>query len=98
MTNKGENETQPEQLSEHDKILHQRGSLVTRMNRWINFVNLAEFLEMDLHETKARINRGAEMFHTLEQAQLHMLNQTVNQAERDIFDNELMEIDVTLLE
>lgn len=61
----------PPGAAEHAHIVGvQRGGIVQRLQRWINFVNQPEFAEMDYYAAKTRQDRGADLMKQMEEAQL----------------------------
>lgn len=78
---------------EYDTIVNQRAAVLTRMQNWIAFTELPEFELLNVHQAKTRIDRGQEIFKLVEQAQLHMIKEAKDQAERDRCNNEMMKLE-----
>lgn len=81
-------------IENHRVARLQRAGIMQRMVRWIGFVALPEFAEMDLHETNTRIGRGIALLDQLLDVQRDTIRAAVL-ARQPIADygNELMEME-----
>lgn len=93
----GEDDDNTEQRKDPQKesgtIRKQRASLVARLGHWLDYVNQPEFVNVDLHTLKTRIERGKALFFAVEQGQLHMLDVAMNEEEERALHDEINVLD-----
>lgn len=84
----------PPHLPNANAAQHQRRSVMQRMNNWIAVMGTPAFTEMDLYEAEHRLQRGLELMHQLESAQMEVIGTAApNEDPVAIFGNDFMEIE-----
>lgn len=72
----------------------QRAMEMKRMERWIGFMALPDFADMDFYEAKTRIERGSDIMKQLEAVQLQMMAAaTADEDPIQVYGNEFMELE-----
>lgn len=65
-------------VEEFEVVMEQRQTVVTRMERWIQFMATPAFAEMDFYVARSRVERGTALYDQLNKIQLDLVRAAKN--------------------